>query len=338
MRPMTRVLYAVSRESTFTEIDREALSERFEVVDYNQPGPLPRPRELWRKVRDSDVVFAWFATWHTFAALAIARRLSKPTVVVTGGFDTASLPDIGYGAQQGGARRWVAQWVDNRATRLVTNSEYLVGEIEENLGIAPERVHVVHHGLRDRFPDVDVESEREPSALTVGHVYRLNNERKGHRPFVLAARELPDVRFTLAGDWYDDAVEGLRAEAPPNVELTGYLPSSELDDLFARSAVYVQASRHEGFGLSLAEAMLAGAVPVVTPAGALPEVVGEVGVTIAEPTPHAIAAGVRRALELGRSEGVRARQRVLERFTYEQRRDGICEAVEAALRDRRAAS
>ena len=330
---MTRVLYAVSRESTFTEIDREALSERFEVVDYNQPGLLPRPAELWRKVRDSDVVFAWFATWHTLAALIFARLLGRPSVVVTGGFDTANVPEIGYGAQRGGPRRWMARWIARHATRLVTNSDYLVGEIEENLGIPPDEVQVVHHGLRDRFAGVDVTSERDPSALTVGIVYRLNNERKGHRPFVLAARELPGVEFTLAGDWLDDAVEGLRAEAPENVEFTGYLSDPELDDLFRRSAVYVQASRHEGFGLSLAEAMLAGAVPVVTPAGALPEVVGDVGVTIAEATPDAIAAGVRRALELGREEGARARERVLGHFTYEARRDGICAAVEAALRD-----
>ena len=335
---MTRVLFAVSRESTFTRIDREALSECFDVVDYTQRSPFPRPLELWRKVRDCDVVFAWFATWHTFAALHAARLQDKPTVVVTGGFDTASLPEIGYGVQRGGLRRWVARWVDRRATRLVTNSDYLVGEIERNLGIPAARVRVVHHGLRDRFAGVDVTSEREPTALTVGHVYRLNNERKGHRPFVLSARELPDVDFTLAGDWYDDAVESLRAEAPENVEFTGYLPEPELDELFERSAVYVQASLHEGFGLSLAEAMLAGAVPVVTPAGALPEVVGDVGVTIAEPTPHAIAAGVRRALELGCAEGARARERVLERFTYEARRDGVCEAVEAALREHRNAS
>ena len=34
--------------------------------------------------------------------------------------------------------------------------------------------------------------------------------------------------------------------------------------------------------MSLAEAMLAGAVPVVTAAGALPEVVGDTGVVISE--------------------------------------------------------
>ncbi len=297
---MATVLYAYGRETTFTRIDREALSERFDVVDYHQRRLRVRPLELWRKLRRSDVVFGWFATWQSVAAVGMAAIMRKPSVLVTGGIDTASLPEIGYGSQRGGVRRWITRWTIRRATCLVTNSDYLVGEIERNVGIPPDRLRVVHHGLKDRFADVDVDTPREAVALTVGVVYRMNLERKGHRPFVLAARELPEVRFVLVGRWDDDAIETLRL--------------------------------HEGFGLSLAEAMLAGCVPVVTAAGALPEVVGDVGVTIAEPTPEAVAGGIRRALEFGPEEGARARARVLERFTFEARRDGICAAVEAALR------
>jgi glycosyltransferase involved in cell wall biosynthesis len=99
--------------------------------------------------------------------------------------------------------------------------------------------------------------------------------------------------------------------------------------------VYVQASRHEGFGLSLAEAMLAGCVPVVTDVGALPEVVGDVGVTIAEPSPALIAEGVERALRLGAAEGARARARVLEAFPLEPRAAGLRREVEAAAAGRR---
>ena len=225
-RPLRRSA-ATTRSSS---IDREALAERFEVVDYFQPGPLPRPLELWRKVRDCDVVFAWFATWHTLAALpreaapqALGRRHRR----------------LRHGERArdrlrraaGGVRRWMARWIAHRATRLVTNSDYLVGEIEENLGI-PARPTCASSTTACATASRASTSprEREPTALTVGVVYRLNNERKGHRPFVLAARELPDVEFTLAGDWLDDAVEGLRAEAPENVEFTGYLSDPELDD------------------------------------------------------------------------------------------------------------
>ena len=332
---MATVLYAYTGETTFTRIDREALAERFDVVDYEQHRLRVRPLELWRKLRRCDVVYCWFAAWQATAALALAALMRKPSVLVTGGVDTASLPEIGYGRQLGGVRRTATHWTIRHATRLITNSNYLVGELERNVGIPRDRVRVVHHGLRDRFGDVDVAAQRESIVLSVGVLYRLNLERKGHRPFVRAARELPDVRFVLAGRWDDDAIELLRADAPENVLFTGYLSDDELDTWFRRAAVYAQPSLHEGFGLALAEGMLAGAVPVVTKAGALPEVVGDVGVTIAEPTPVAVAAGIRRALELGRPEGARARARVLEHFPYEARRDGICAEVEAALRPRR---
>ena len=329
---MPRVLYVYSRRNTFTRIDREALAERFEVVDYYQRGPLPRPLELWRKLRRCDVVFGWFASWHTLAALSLARLARLPSVLVIGGFDTAAVPEIGYGNQLGLVRRYRARLAVAQATRLITNSEYSLGEIDRNLGLGPERVTVVHHGLADRFSDVDPEAPRERLALTVGLVYEENLRRKGHLPFVRAAARLPDVEFVLAGSWEDEAIETLRGEAAPNVTFTGWLEDRDLDALFRRAGVYVQASVHEGFGLSLAEAMLAGAVPVVTRAGALPEVVGEAGVEIAEPTPEAIAEGVRRALEAGPEAHARARERIRTRFPIAPRAEGIRAEVEAALR------
>jgi glycosyltransferase involved in cell wall biosynthesis len=327
---MVRVLYVHSRRNTFTAIDRAALAERFEVVDYYQPRLRVRPLELVSKLRRADVVFGWFASWHTFAALALARLMRKPSVLVIGGFDTARMPEIGYGAQRGGPRRWMTRRTIAMATRLITNSRYSVREIEANLGIAPERVALVYHGIPDRFDDARP-GDKERMALTVGVVYRVNLERKGQRPFVAAASRLPKVEFVLAGKWTDDAIGDLRAEAGPNVTFTGYLDDESLDSCFRRAAVYVQASRHEGFGLSVAEAMLARCVPVVTDAGALMEVVGDTGVQIGSPDPDSVAEGVRRALELGPEAGERARRRVLDSFNYEMRRDGICHEVQAAL-------
>ncbi len=328
---MARVLYVHSRRNTFTAIDREALSERFEVVDYFQPRLRVKPLELWRKLRAADVVFGWFASWHTCAALTLARLMRKPSVLVIGGVDTARMPEIGYGAQRGGPRKWITRWTISLATRLITNSRYSLREIEANLGIGPDRVAVVHHGIPDRFADADPEPGEQRVALTVGVVYRTNLERKGHAAFAAAARLVPEVEFVLAGKWDDDAADELRGAAPPNLTLAGYLPDAELDRLFRRAAVYVQPSRHEGFGLSVAEGMLARCVPAVTDAGALLEVVGDTGVVIPSPSAEHVAAAVRRALELGPEAGERARRRVLEEFSYEMRRDGICHEVDAAL-------
>ena len=59
-----------------------------------------------RGVLRADVVFGWFASWHTFFPITLAWLLRKPSVMIIGGFDTANMPDIGYGYQQGGLRGW----------------------------------------------------------------------------------------------------------------------------------------------------------------------------------------------------------------------------------------
>ncbi len=127
------------------------------------------------------------------------------------------------------------------------------------------------------------------------------------------------------------AVDELRAAAPGNVEFTGWLSDGELQECYRRAAVYVQASRHEGFGLAVAEAMLAGCVPVAMNATAMPEVVGDAGVLIESQRPAEVAAGIRRALELGPDAPRRARERVLTRFPMDRRREGIHAVVEQAL-------
>lgn len=328
---MARILYVISRRNTFTAIDRTALEERHDVTDYLQTGFRPRARELWRAVGEADVVVGWFASWHTALAMRMAKLRGVPSLLIFGGFDTANMPEIDYGSQRGGVRKHLVHQTVELATRLITNSEYTLGEIRDNTRIDPRRVRVVHHGIPDRFGGAVTAPPRKRVALTVGAVYSVNMSRKGHGPFVEAAAELTDVEFVLAGEWWDKTGQALAAGAPPNLTVTGRLSDDALDDLFRTSAVYVQASLHEGFGMSLAEAMLAGAIPVVTRAGAMPEVVGDEGVVIGEASAAAVASGIQEALAMPQGAGLAARERIRTEFTYERRRDGILAELDLAL-------
>jgi glycosyltransferase involved in cell wall biosynthesis len=327
---VTRILYVHSRKASFVQIDREILAERYELEDLYQPGRIPNPIKVIGGVLRADLVFGWFASWHTFLPITLAWLLRKPSVLVIGGFDVANMPDIGYGHQQGGLRRWASRFIFARATRLVTNSNYSLTEIEHNTPIPPSRVTVVHHGVPDSFGELP-DGPKERLALNVGAVDRGTLVQKGQLPFARASRELPDVRFVLAGKWLDAAVDELRAAGAANLELTGWLSDEELLDAYRRAAVYVQASRHEGFGLAVAEAMLAGCVPVVMNVTAMPEVVGDAGVYIESQDPDAVAAGIREALELGPSASRAARERILTTFPMDRRRERILRVVEEAL-------
>ncbi|MBA2475178.1 MAG: glycosyltransferase family 4 protein [Actinobacteria bacterium] len=327
---MPRILLAYSRPARFVQLDRDILRERFAVEEWEQPGRLANPLRLVPAVRRADLVFGWFASWHTFLPVTLAWLLGKPSLLVVGGFDVAALPEIGYGYQQGGPQRWLSRWVMARATLLVVNSEFSRREVEANVGLRGKQVRVVYHGVPDELGELDG-GEREPGALTVSAVARLSLERKGLRPFVETGALLPEMPFVLVGEWQDDAIEELRRRAAPNVSFRGWLSREALDDELRRAAVYVQASRHEGFGLAVAEAMLAGCIPVVTAVGALPEVVGEAGVRIEGAEPEQIAAGIRRALELGEGARRQARERILRHFPLERRRDALLELVDALL-------
>ncbi len=329
-----RILYVTSRRASFIEVDRELLAQRFDVRDLYQPGRWANPLRVLRALRGCDAVVGWWAHWHTFWPITLAWLLRRPSVLIIGGFDTANEPEIGYGHQQGGARKHLSRWIMRRAGVLATNSEYSQGEIERNIGIAPERVTVMHHGVPDPFGALP-EKPAEPLALTVGNVDRPNLDRKGLQAFAQAADELAEVEFVLAGRFVDDAGEELRADAPANLRLTGWVEDDDLLDLYRRAAVYVQASRHEGFGVSVAEAMLAGCVPVVTRAGALPEVVGDSGVLIDVPAgPSAVAAAIREALGRGSGAGPAARERVLSEFSLDARAAALHELVDRALAGR----
>jgi glycosyltransferase involved in cell wall biosynthesis len=325
-----RILYVYSRPYPFVQIDLELLRERWDVREWAQPGRYANPLSVARAVQRADLVFGWFASWHTFWPFTFARLLRKPSLLVTGGFDTANVPEIGYGYQQGGVAKPLAGWIIRSATKLVTNSEFTRDEVVRNVGVDPDHVSVVYHGVPDPFGELP-SGEREPVALTVGNVAWLTFERKGLRAFVEASRLAPEVRFVLVGQWLDDSIDRLRELGGDNVEYTGRVSDAELADWYRRASVYVQASRHEGFGISVAEAMLGGCVPVVSTAGALPEVVGDVGVQLEQPEPQAVAQAVRSVLGSDARERLRARERVLRHFTLEGRRQGLYAAVEEAV-------
>ena len=220
--PAAKVLFVYGRESSFVAIDRSVLSERWVVRDWRQQSPVVNLPALVRAVARSDVVFGWFASWHTFWPVTLAWLMRKPSIVVIGGYDTANMPEIPYGVQGRGLMRLASRWVMRRATRLLANSSYSREEAAANAGIDPSRVTVVHHGVPDPFGELP-QAERERTALTVGIVDRRNVLRKGLGTFVQAAALLPDVEFVLAGRWDDGAADELREAATPNVTLTGWV-------------------------------------------------------------------------------------------------------------------
>ena len=180
-------------------------------------------------------------------------------MLIFGGFDTADMPEIGYGSQRGGARRRLVSTTANLATRLITNSNYTLQEIERNVaGVDAGRVAVVYHGIPDRFGEPDGAPRGAPGA-DGGRRLHAQPGPQGPPAVRRRGRGMPDVEFVLAGEWWDETGERLAAAAAPNVRVTAALGRRTSTRSFARPPSTCSPRCHEGFGLSLAEAMLAGA-------------------------------------------------------------------------------
>jgi glycosyltransferase involved in cell wall biosynthesis len=329
------ILFVHNSLTKFVQTDLEILQEHFPVRELALTSRWLPVRAIWQAVKGSRLVFGWFASWHTLLPLYFARRLNKPSVLVIGGYDVACRPEIGYGHQRRILPRIISRACMHLASQLMTNSYYSQAEAELNAGIPAARLQVIYHGLVDPFGSLPVKPV-PPTILTVGNVEQDNLLRKGHLAFAQASRLLPEFPFVIAGRIKDRAGEQLKQAGGPNLRLADWLSQADLNDLYRQASVYVQASQHEGFGLSLAEAMLAGCLPVVTRIGALPEVAGETGVYIDSPTPESamvvtpqsVAGGIRQALSLPPDARALARQKILDDFPLEKRRQALIHLVE----------
>src|SRR5262249_29322923 len=114
------------------------------------------------------------------------------------------------------------------------------------------------------------------------------------------------------------------------IVVTGELDNEDVQRWYQRLTIYAFTSRNEGFGLTLIEAMSAGAALVASRAGAA-ELVVEDGVT-GMLTPPGDAVALAAALEplmrdpaQAAAMGARARARVLEKFSLDAEANGIAE-------------
>ncbi len=141
-------------------------------------------------------------------------------------------------------------------------------------------------------------------------------------PLVLAA--LPETRFVLVGDGPErQRLEELARElgVAEALEFLGSRPHSEMPQLLRSADLAVLPSLMEATSVAALEAMACGLPVVATEVGGLPEIVdASVGALVPPADPHALARGVVTLLTGGdlAGKGVRARARVVERWSNER--------------------
>lgn len=131
--------------------------------------------------------------------------------------------------------------------------------------------------------------------------------RKGHDILIAALAQLQDRdwRLTIAGsgDLDPDTARDIKeriaaAELGVRIHMAGVLSGAELDAFYASGDLFVLASRYEGFGMVLAEALARGLPIISTTAGAIPHTVpGDAGLLVGVDDVAALAKALARVMD-----------------------------------------
>ena len=333
------VFVAPAAQIPFIEQDRETLAKDFDVAFVSRAGC--ERKQLLQQVRDllraGDValLYIWFVEpYDTPQLLWEARRHGVPTAVVIGGYETVWFPEHGYGALSNWRNKLRMQLSLRMAGLVLPTSQVLFDEV---MALAPgvkEKMHLLELGIDSEYFAPGPEP-REQLAVTVGRITRYQWRVKGLDVFARASKHLPECRFLILGPCAESWIrESLLEMGGENLEVPGeQMSSAELRSVFQKAQVYAQLSIRESFGVALAEAMACGCTPVVSDAGALPEVVGGTGQVV----PYGDEQAAARAIERGLSTGDLAtgdltpRKRVASEYSPERRVQALRELLRLRL-------
>jgi glycosyltransferase involved in cell wall biosynthesis len=182
---------------------------------------------------------------------------------------------------------------------VLVESEFIRGQLREfHRKVKPERVTLIPGAVDlSRFRRDGPARERfglgpGPVVLTVRRLV----ERMGIDLLIRAAAEVRGIRLLIGGEGPLRAeLEALAASLGVDARFLGYVKDDDLPALYRAADLFVLPTRElEGFGLVAIEAMACGTPALGTPVGAIPEVLGPLGLTVAEPAAPAIAAGIRK--------------------------------------------
>lgn len=304
----------------FVKRDYEILQRNFNVNMIEPPstrdGWIKYPRKIKSFIRKSDLSLGWFAGWHTLPMVYYSRKNKKKSVVIVGGYDAANIPEIDYGAFSNLKERIPAKYVLKNSDLLLAVSKFTMNEVLEKIKV--KEIKVIHNGVNIKtFTPKD---KKEDIVITVGAVNQNNLKRKGLETFVKTANLIPEVKFVVVGKIMDNAGEYLRSIASSNIDFTGFVSDSELLSWYQKSKVVCQLSYYEAFGLSPAEGMACGCIPVVTKDRAgISEFVGKTGYYVPFGDICATADAIKSALKCSKNKGIEARKRIEDLFSIDRR-------------------
>ena len=213
---------------------------------------------------------------------------SLPTVTSILDLQHEYLPEL-FSRGELAYRKLIYSRSARHSTRVIAISEHAAETLRERLGVAPERIRVIHLGadLSTFTPDG---SPREPFLLYPANRWAHKNHQRLFEALAILRKDHPGLRLVLTGSGHE------RQPIPEGVDVRGHVSLDELVRLYRTASALVYPSLYEGFGMPIIEAMGTGCPVAASNTSSLPEVCGDAAVLFDPTSAEAIADGVTRLL------------------------------------------
>jgi glycosyltransferase involved in cell wall biosynthesis len=211
---------------------------------------------------------------------------------------------------------------------VFANSRFTAADVADHLRIPSERIRVAYPGIDRRFgPDGERADLGAPYLLTVSTLDPRKNVEVVLEAFELLRRQRPELLLAVAGG----VAPG--ASAPggrEGVRLLGFVDEERLAALYRGASAMVYASRFEGFGMPVIEALASGVPTVASSHPSLDEASAQAAFRTDPESPEAVAEALDAALQRGverRTDGLAHASR----FTWEACGEAVLRGYESAL-------
>lgn len=332
-----KIQYHYVKEISFVRNDRQRLNEHFELtsIAFGVGNKLLLPLRFFKQFvamvkesKSTDIYVVWFGGYHSFLPALMARWTRKHCIIIPGGSDCVSFPEINYGNFRKPIFGWFTKKSYELASHIVPVHDSLrkhnyhytsTTHHEQGYEVFAPHAQKNHTEICIGYDDKLFKpgaSKKSNSFLTVAQMDRANFFRKGIDLMVQMANQFPECAFTLVG--YNPKYP--ISDLPSNFRTIEAVPYEDLPALYAQHEFYLQLSMMEGFPSAPCEAMLCGCIPIVSSVAALPNIAGDCGFILEKKDAELLTDIIRRATSGEKiTRAVCARNRIQSLFPFSTR-------------------